>query len=277
MKQKIQSFIIEDEDRVIQPLSKKLKSLGHQYIIARNQEEANTLIEIHSFDYILLDLKLPVDSEDIDPDSSVGFNLLEQIRIKYSKAEIPIIVMTAYEKNINSAVEAMKKGANDFIEKPFKSGELEKKIQTILQVKQSDPKLSLKKNKPSHQKDLEKFPTPEGTRWEDVTIQIVSKDSIKISVKEVHKRFNYAEIGFKDKRKGDLPDSQWEVLKDFGAQNGEISWGSQRAQLKIQKKIQKIRKRLRNLIGIDGDPFYPYRKYKAYKTKFKIEDISYSN
>jgi hypothetical protein len=122
-----------------------------------------------------------------------------------------------------------------------------------------------------------KFPTPPGTRWEDVTIQVVSNDSIKITAKGVYKTFTYAEIGFKDKRKGDLWDSQWEVLMALAEENGEISWDCKNAQLRLQKKIQTIRRRLQALMGIEEDPFYCYQDVKAYKTKFKIEDISYRN
>ncbi|MBF0395741.1 MAG: response regulator [Desulfobacterales bacterium] len=137
MKGKTIALVIEDEDSIIQVVSKKLRSLGHKYKIAKNQEEANNIIveQQYSFDYILLDLKLPVDREDIDPDSSVGFNLLQQIRGKYSQEKLPIIIMTAYERNISSAVEAMKNGANDFVEKPFESNELEKKIIGVLNCK----------------------------------------------------------------------------------------------------------------------------------------------
>jgi DNA-binding response OmpR family regulator len=141
MKQKITALIVEDDDSVIEVVSKKLKSMGHNYMVVKNQEEANSLIEEQAFDYLLLDLKLPVDKKDINPDSSTGFNLLGQIRAKYSKTYLPIIVMTAYEKNIDSAVDVMKKGANDFVEKPFKSGELEKKIQTILCASSSNLKV----------------------------------------------------------------------------------------------------------------------------------------
>jgi len=149
MKQKMHALIIEDEDEVIQSLSKKLKSLRHTYTIAKNQEEANLRIENHSFDYVLLDLKLPVDSEDINPDSTVGSNLLHQIREKYSEERLPIIVMTAYEKTTSSVVEVMKKGANDFIEKPFQSGKLEEKIQEILHVRQSEMILCLQELSPN--------------------------------------------------------------------------------------------------------------------------------
>lgn len=132
MNRKIHALIVEDDDAVIKPLSKKLKSMGHEFTIKKNQEDALSCIGNQTFDYVLLDLKLPVDSDDIDPDSNVGFNLLKQIREKYGKEHCPIIVMTAHEKTVSSAVEAMKKGANDFVEKPFKQGELERKISEIL-------------------------------------------------------------------------------------------------------------------------------------------------
>ena len=144
MKQKITGLVVEDEDAIIQVISKKIKSLGHDYKIAKNQEEANSIVEKQTFDYVLLDLKLPVDKDDINPDSSTGFNLLQQIRTNHDKEHLPIIVMTAYEKSISCAVDVItKKGANDFVEKPFKSGELEKKIQEVLHIKQHEVILCL--------------------------------------------------------------------------------------------------------------------------------------
>ncbi|HCJ67502.1 MAG TPA: hypothetical protein DHV62_09360 [Elusimicrobia bacterium] len=124
---------------------------------------------------------------------------------------------------------------------------------------------------------LVKFPTPSGATWDMVSIQFVSDDSVKISVKSIHKRYTFAEIGFKDHRKGDLPDSQWELLKYLAKKNGELSWQKDSAKPNVQKRIQELRKRLKFLMGIDDDPFFPYRQYKAYKTKFLIEDKSYSS
>jgi len=135
MKQQTIALIIEDEDAIIQVVSKKLKSLGHNIKIAKNQDSANFLLKRQTFDYILLDLKIPVTENDMDPDSNTGFNLLQQIREKHTQEELPVIIMTA---GITSAVVVMKKGANDFVEKPFKVNELEDKIRGILHAEQSN-------------------------------------------------------------------------------------------------------------------------------------------
>lgn len=150
MNRKIHAFIVEDDEGIIKPLIKKLRSLGHEFTIAKNQEEARSYLKDQVFDYVLLDLKLPVDGEDMDPDSNVGFNILQQLREKHDKEHCPVIVMTAYG-SVEKAVEAMKKGANDFAQKPFKSGELEKKIIEILNANigkpQSAPENSLEDSK----------------------------------------------------------------------------------------------------------------------------------
>lgn len=121
----------------------------------------------------------------------------------------------------------------------------------------------------------EKFPAPPNTVWNMVKIQFVSKDSVRISVESIHRRYTFAEMGFKDNRKGDLPDTQWEVLRYLAKNNGELSWQKETAMPNAQKRIQEIRKRLRTFMGIKEDPFFPYRENKSYKTKFNIEDKSY--
>ncbi|MFA5790638.1 MAG: response regulator [Caldisericia bacterium] len=129
MEQRAFALIVEDEESIIRVITKKLSILEHNYIVAQNQEEANSFLEKQKFDYVLLDLKLPVDKNDIAPDLDTGFNLLQQIRAKYTKENLPIIVMTA---SVVSIVDIIKKGANDFIEKPFSSNGLEMRIERAL-------------------------------------------------------------------------------------------------------------------------------------------------
>ncbi|MDD5530571.1 MAG: HEAT repeat domain-containing protein [bacterium] len=137
------------------------------------------------------------------------------------------------------------------------------------------------------------FPTPPGTKWEDVTIQFISDESIKISANEVSKEFHYTEIGFKDNRKGIVPDSQWKVLQYLAKCGGTISWNFEDAKeyggynytipkdeipkptnLKerkaFPKRIERLRKKLKTIMQLDGDPFENYIKVKSYKSKFTI-------
>ncbi|RJP75715.1 MAG: hypothetical protein C4524_11510 [Candidatus Zixiibacteriota bacterium] len=126
-----------------------------------------------------------------------------------------------------------------------------------------------------------RFPSPPGLRWEEVVISFVSNDSIKIQAQGTSVRFTFAEIGFKDGRKGDLPDSLWIFFRDaLAANGGEIRWktkltGGQRG--KEKAKISELRRRLKMIIEISDDPFFPYRKTHAYKTKFTLIDARFGN
>lgn len=121
------------------------------------------------------------------------------------------------------------------------------------------------------------FPTPEGTRWEDIKIELISNESVRISVRNITKRYTAIDMGFRDHRMGDLPDKQWKALKLLAYSNGELSWGSRDAEPGIQKHIQRLRKILNVFFGLDENPIKGYRKKEGYVTRFKIIDKSYGN
>ena len=127
---------------------------------------------------------------------------------------------------------------------------------------------------------LKLFPTPPGTTWHQVSIQFISNDAAKISVGKLTKTFMFAEMGFKDHKKGDQPDSLWRTLQTvFGRSNGEVAWKTDRidpkARANLKTQVKQLRKRLQSFFGIEDDPFEPYRPIKAYKTKFKVVDESH--
>lgn len=122
------------------------------------------------------------------------------------------------------------------------------------------------------------FPTPTNTTWKQISIRFTSNDAAKIKAGDVTKKVTFAEMGFKDDRKGDMPDSLWGFLKNgFGKHNGEISFETEiprKDRLRLKKNVQSIRKRLKTYFGIAEDPFESYRKVGAYRTKFQIADDS---
>jgi len=117
------------------------------------------------------------------------------------------------------------------------------------------------------------FPTD--TKWEDMTWTLLAHDLVRVEVKGISKRYNYSDLGFTDKRKGDHPDNKWAIFIIFAENNGEVDWNT-----KLDKKqsnnlsavVKDIRKRLKNFFNISDDPFHPYRQTKSYKTKFTIID-----
>jgi hypothetical protein len=120
-----------------------------------------------------------------------------------------------------------------------------------------------------------RFPNLLGLRWEDVIIRFFSDDSVEVRVGDVSKKYHFSELGYKDGRKGDLPDSRWKILRMMAEHNGETSWRSKIStedRGRLSAAIKEIRRRLRELMTIEDDPFHPYRKSRGYKTKFKLVD-----
>lgn len=105
-------LIIDDEESMRHMLSLILKKEGYEVYAASGGKEALDLVSAHSFDFILSDIIMP----EMD-----GLELLQALKEK--KIEATIIMMSAYG-TINTAVEAMKRGAYDYISKPFRPDEV---------------------------------------------------------------------------------------------------------------------------------------------------------
>jgi DNA-binding NtrC family response regulator len=109
-------LVVDDEKLIRNSLQRLLEKNNYQVSVAETVEDATKLIEAHAFDLILSDLRFP---------GAPGTRLIEQF------VGIPIIIMTSYA-SVNSAVEAMKLGAIDYIAKPFDHAELILMIQRII-------------------------------------------------------------------------------------------------------------------------------------------------
>jgi hypothetical protein len=81
---------------------------------------------------------------------------------------------------------------------------------------------------------------------------------------------NYAELGFDDGR-SENPNKAWEALRALAENHGVIKEGSTLGEPwpKVEKRIQEIRKQLRQLFGIATDPL-PFVEGAGYQATFKI-------
>ena len=104
---KMRSVLIVDDEIGVRESLKIILNKDYEVSLARNAEEAFSKIKEHSPDVILLDITLP----DLD-----GLKVLE--RIKRNDPNIIVIMITGAE-TVNTAVEAMKLGAYDYVTKPF--------------------------------------------------------------------------------------------------------------------------------------------------------------
>lgn len=128
-----QAFVIEDDPILADLLRRRLERVGHGVTVAANQRAAYHLLDQQSFDFVLLDLRLPTHEGDMDPNAQVGFDILDHIRDRFPQERLPVIVMTAYEETSQTAVRALKAGANNYITKPFEDSpvSLDEKLAAI--------------------------------------------------------------------------------------------------------------------------------------------------
>ncbi len=104
--------IIDDEPIIHEVLGELLASEGYEWESSARGEEAMEKLASRAYDLTLLDLLMP------------GMDGLEVLqRIKKSNPQAVVIIITAYA-SVESALEAMKSGAFDYIQKPFKHDEL---------------------------------------------------------------------------------------------------------------------------------------------------------
>ena len=114
-------LVIDDKESMRQMLAKTLESEGYEVDVARDGEVGLDKAKEKRFDLVLTDLKLP---------NMDGLSVLSSF--KDLDPEISVIVMTAYG-TIETAVQAIKQGAFDFLTKPFDVDHLNVLIQRALE------------------------------------------------------------------------------------------------------------------------------------------------
>jgi DNA-binding NtrC family response regulator len=116
-------LVIDDEDIVLTSCRRILEPEGYFVELAKSGSEALCILSRTGFDLVLTDLKMP----DMD-----GIEVLLGIREQW--AELEVIIMTGYG-TVSTAVDAMKKGAFDYIEKPFQPDDLMSLVSRALESK----------------------------------------------------------------------------------------------------------------------------------------------
>jgi len=117
-------LVIDDNKELTKIIEKYMEKKGFDVLVANTVQEAMKIIEKgERIDVMLLDLMLP----DIH-----GLEFLKIIR-EHEK-NVAIIVITGL-KDLNTVIEVMKAGADDYLVKPFRLGELEEKVHEILYKK----------------------------------------------------------------------------------------------------------------------------------------------
>jgi CheY-like chemotaxis protein len=115
-------LLVDDEPDIIEVIQDRLEAYGFIVATAGTGLDALKKLSAERFDGVFLDVKMP---------EMGGIETLEEIR-KGDK-EIPIIIITSSSTQ-EAAIDAIAKGANEYILKPFEWEELKGKIQKVFKI-----------------------------------------------------------------------------------------------------------------------------------------------
>ncbi len=119
-------LIVDDEPNLRATLAMILQREGYVVTTAASANEAHQLLQAGAFDLVFLDIKMPDKS---------GLTLLTEIRDLYSN--MPIVLLTAYA-SLESAIDAVRKGADDYLLKPIDPPQILERVRLVL-AKQKQP------------------------------------------------------------------------------------------------------------------------------------------
>ncbi|GAB4314251.1 MAG: sigma-54 dependent transcriptional regulator [Bacteroidales bacterium] len=115
--EKVNILVVDDEQRVREEISEFLTQNKFEVFKAGLPSEAMSVLKSNSIDIVILDIKLP----EMD-----GLSFLEMIKKDYPDTEV---IMISGHGDMNSVIEAMRKGATDFFPKPFRLMDIHLAIQ----------------------------------------------------------------------------------------------------------------------------------------------------
>ena len=113
-------LIVDDDERLRDTLGILVRSLGHDPRVAADVAGAERVLAEGAVDLVISDLRMPGGS---------GLDLLDVVQ--RGDPHTPVIVLTAYG-TVETAVAAMKKGAFDYLQKPFDAAEMEVRVTRAL-------------------------------------------------------------------------------------------------------------------------------------------------
>ena len=108
-------LLVDDEEKIVKTLGRALRDDGHHVTTTSQALEGQRLLAEQSFDLLIIDYRMPDRS---------GIDVVKELLATSPEGERPAIVMMTAHGSVESAVEAMKLGAHDYLQKPFEVDEL---------------------------------------------------------------------------------------------------------------------------------------------------------
>jgi DNA-binding NtrC family response regulator len=108
-------LLADDEEKILKTLGRALRDEGFNVVTAPSAREATRLLAERTFDLLVVDYLMP---------DRTGLDVIRDLVASTAEGERPAMVMMTAHGSIESAVEAMKLGARDYLQKPFEVDQL---------------------------------------------------------------------------------------------------------------------------------------------------------
>jgi two-component system, NtrC family, response regulator AtoC len=108
-------LLADDEEGILKTLGRALREEGHQLTATTSAAEAARLLAERPFDVLVVDHRMP---------GRTGLDLIRDLAAAVPEAERPQVIMMTAHATVENAIEAMKLGAYDYLQKPFEVDEL---------------------------------------------------------------------------------------------------------------------------------------------------------
>jgi DNA-binding NtrC family response regulator len=108
-------LLVDDETKILTALASALKAEGHDVVTASSGREAQRLMARRVFDLLVIDNLMP---------DMTGLDVIRELTESVPEADRPQVLMMTAHATVESAIEAMKLGALDYLQKPFDVDEL---------------------------------------------------------------------------------------------------------------------------------------------------------
>ena len=116
-------LLADDEEKILKTLGRALRDEGHDVVTTPSAVQAQRLLTERSFDLLVIDFLMP---------ERTGLEVIRELAGTTPEGERPAMVMMTAHGTVDSAVEAMKLGARDYLQKPFDVEELLVTVRRLL-------------------------------------------------------------------------------------------------------------------------------------------------
>ena len=183
MKNRYVALVVDDDPANREEIAAYLKNMGHSFEEAASVQAAKEMLEVGAFDYVVLDMCIPVETGNPYSNVKFGKTLLHHVLDKFEKS-LPILVVSGVAKSAGDIVEIMKLRSEgvmvSYVIKPFNSehnSDIIKEIEGLLKEKSKMAGAASGKMKKRSKK-----PLPDGSDLIDIDCRQVAWNLYEIKV-----------------------------------------------------------------------------------------------